>query len=89
VQEEYIPPKWSADHKRGDMVISGEGRIITRTDSSGWGTVLSVEVFESGISYHEIKINTNSSDCLYIGVSDANYNDFSSTYNGSFVSFAY
>jgi hypothetical protein len=58
------------------MVISGEDRIITRTESSGWGAVLSVEVFEKGISYHEIKINTNSSDCLYIGVSDANYNEF-------------
>lgn len=71
------------------MVVSNEGLSVTRTDSSGWGSILSEESITSGVHYYEIIIDQNGSDCLYIGVSDSTYTDFNSTCNSNFVSYAY
>jgi len=36
-----VIPSWDMDKKKGDIALSNRNMTVTRTDSSGWGSVVS------------------------------------------------
>jgi len=61
--------EWATSPAGPNIAISNGGKSVTRTDSSGWGTVLTNTTFNSGKVKFTFKIdNDGGSSYLYIGV---------------------
>ena len=60
---------WNQSIKGPDILITNEGKTVTRTNSSAWGNAIFDQVFRDGRARIKIKINNDGgSTCLYIGV---------------------
>ena len=81
--------QWASSPQGPNIAISNGGKSVTRTDSSGWGTVVSNTAFNAGKVKASFKIdNDGGSSYLYIGViaaditalSDCTYKDWSNSH---------
>lgn len=70
--------RWDASRLGPDMVVSEEGRAVTRTTSNGYGCQLGDTWFSSGVTNVDFSIVHSEGTYLYIGVVGRAFNQLDS-----------
>jgi hypothetical protein len=82
---------WDPIVKAPDVNLSEDNLAVTRTNSNGWGGVVSVDTLSSGIHYYEFDVDPAGSDYLIVGVVDKNVtaSAMGAWYSAEFESWSY
>lgn len=86
-----LKTSWDSIIKASDINLSDENLSVTRSNSSGWGGVVSVDTLSSGIHYYEFSVDPASSEYLIVGVTENNTtaSAMSTWYSSEFESWSY